>query len=161
MFWKKERKIFGYCLLKLQNQEKTQKRNSWVGVSPQVAVSTGPAGAGFQCSSVENCDCRGKQPWRPWALLGLSLYLFLVTFYFWGYLTTGFENNIDRGWLHTNTKQIPQLTGSRYTLSADGFTSCKTCGCVNHSFSQGCLLFPEHLTQGGSGRLYLRRAKHH
>lgn len=115
MFWNKERKIFGYCLLKLQNQEKTQKRNSWVEVSPQVAVSTGPAGTGFQCSSVENCDCRGKQPWRPWALLGLSLYLFLVTFYFWGYLTTGFENNIDRGWLHTNTKQIPQLTGSLHT----------------------------------------------
>lgn len=95
---------------------------------------------------------------RPRALLGLLLYLFLVTVCFWGHLTTGFENNIDRGWLHTNTKQIPQLTGSRYTLSADGFTSCKTCRCVNHSLSQGCLLFPEHLTQGGSGRLYLRRA---
>lgn len=44
--------------------------------------------------------------------------LFLLTSHFWGHLTTGFENNIVRGWLCTNTKQIPQWTGSCYSLSA-------------------------------------------
>lgn len=70
-----------------------------LGVALQVAVSAGPAGAGFQCT---------QELGEPWltgkhskeavsAVRTFALTVFGDFFTSGGHLTTGFENNIDRG----------------------------------------------------------------